>query len=245
MRRWLDGAFGDAWAGWMLLCTPVGWAFMWFAGKRMPHVLARSASASESLLATEGLLRFVAGVLLGVGLGAAGAWAMTSLGWDPRSSIFGPFSQRNAMVVGIIMGFAVIPIIYTLADDAMTSVPDSLRSASIGAGATRWQTALRVVTPVAGSGIFSAIMIGLGRAVGETMIVLMATGNTPVMDWNLFEGLRTLAANIAVELPEAPPGGTHYSVLFLCGLTLFVLTFFINTTAEAVRQRFRRRSAAL
>ncbi|MEO0483341.1 MAG: ABC transporter permease subunit [Planctomycetota bacterium] len=245
MRRWLDGAFGDAWAGWMLLCTPVGWAFMWFAGKRMPHVLARSASASESLLATEGLLRFVAGVLLGVGLGAAGAWALTSLGWDPRSSIFGPFSQRNAMVVGIIMGFAVIPIIYTLADDAMTSVPDSLRSASIGAGATRWQTALRVVTPVAGSGIFSAIMIGLGRAVGETMIVLMATGNTPVMDWNLFEGLRTLAANIAVELPEAPPGGTHYRVLFLCGLTLFVLTFFINTTAEAVRQRFRKRSAAL
>jgi phosphate transport system permease protein len=147
--------------------------------------------------------------------------------------------------VGVIMGVAVIPIIYTIAEDALTAVPRSLRFASTGCGATAWQTAVRVVLPVAGSGIFSACMIGLGRAVGETMIVLMATGNTPEMSLNIFGGFRTLAANIAVELPEAPLGGTHYRVLFLCGLVLFAMTLVINTTAELVRQRFRRRNAAL
>jgi len=117
--------------------------------------------------------------------------------------------------------------------------------ATLGAGATKWQTAVRIVLPVAGSGIFSACMIGFGRAVGETMIVLMATGNTPEMSWNIFAGFRTLAANIAVELPEAPKGGTHYRVLFLCGFVLFVMTFVINTSAEVVRQVVRKRNAGL
>ena len=88
-------------------------------------------------------------------------------------------------------------------------------------------------------GIFSAAMIGLGRAIGETMIVLMATGNTPIMDWNIFNGMRTISANIAVELPEAPHQGTLYRVLFLSGLLLFMATFFINSLAEIVRQRLR------
>ena len=167
------------------------------------------------------------------------------MGFDPRDSIFGPFSQRNTLVVGLIMGIAVIPIIYTIAEDAIRSVPDSLRSASLGVGATPWQTAVRVVLPVAASGIFSAIMVGLGRAVGETMIVLMATGNTPEMSLNIFSGFRTLAANIAVELPEAPRASTHYRVLFLCGLVLFAMTLVINTSAEFVRQHFRKKNAAL
>src|SRR5690606_12691233 len=112
------------------------------------------------------------------------------------------YEQRNALVVGVIMGFAIIPIIYTVSEDALSSVPNTLRSAALGAGATPWQAAVRVVLPVALSGIFSACMIGFGRAAGETMIVLMAAGNTPIMDWNLFDGLRTLSANIAVEMPE-------------------------------------------
>ena len=99
----------------------------------------------------------------------------------------------------------------------------------------------RVVLPTASPGIFSAIMIGLGRAVGETMIVLMATGNTPIMDWSPFNGFRTLSANIAVEIPEAPQGGTLYRTLFLAALLLFVLTFVLNTAAELVRQRLRKR----
>ncbi len=170
---------------------------------------------------------------------------LQAAGFDLRDSVFGQFSQRNTLVVGLIMGIAVIPIIYTISEDAIRSVPDSLRSASLGVGATPWQTAVRVVLPVAGSGVFSACMIGLGRAVGETMIVLMATGNTPEMSWNIFSGFRTLAANIAVELPEAPRGGTHYRVLFLCGLVLFAMTLVINTTAEIVRQHFRKRNASL
>ncbi|MFN5959630.1 MAG: ABC transporter permease subunit, partial [Planctomyces sp.] len=153
--------------------------------------------------------------------------------------------QRNSLVVAIVMGFAVIPIIYTISEDALSAVPASLRSASLGCGATRGQTATRVVLPVAMSGVFSAVMIGLGRAAGETMIVLMATGNTPIMEWNIFNGFRTLAANIAVSMPEAPEGSTQLRVLFLGGLCLFALTFFINTLAELVRIRVRRRSANL
>jgi len=143
------------------------------------------------------------------------------------------------------MGFAVIPIVYTLAEDALSSVPAHLRLASLGAGATEWQTAVRVVIPTAMSGLFSALMIGLGRAVGETMIVLMATGNTPVMSWNVFNGFRTLSANIAVELPEAVRDSTHYRTLFLAGLCLFAMTFALNTVAELVRQRFRKRAYQL
>ncbi len=155
------------------------------------------------------------------------------------------YDQRNCLVVGIAMGFAVIPIIFTIAEDAFTSVPQHLTAASLALGASRWQTAIRVVLPTASPGIFSAVMIGFGRAVGETMIVLMATGNTPVLDWSVFDGMRTLSANIAVEIPEAPHGGTLYRTLFLAGLVLFFMTFLVNTLAELVRQRLRERYKAI
>jgi phosphate transport system permease protein len=155
------------------------------------------------------------------------------------------YDQRNSLVVGLAMGFAVIPIIFTIAEDSFSSVPQHLTAASLALGASRWQTAIGVVLPTASPGIFSAIMIGFGRAVGETMIVLMATGNTPVLDWSIFNGMRTLSANIAVEVPEAPYGGTLYRTLFLAGLVLFVMTFFVNTIAEVVRQRLRERYRAI
>ena len=139
------------------------------------------------------------------------------------------------------MGFAVIPIIFTIAEDALSSVPSHLSAASLALGATRWQTAVRTVLPTASPGIFSAVMIGFGRAVGETMIVLMATGNTPVMEWSIFNGFRALSANIAVELPEAPFGSTHYRVLFLAAGLLFVMTFLLNTVAELIQLRLRRK----
>ncbi|HEY0557491.1 MAG TPA: ABC transporter permease subunit [Thermoanaerobaculia bacterium] len=151
------------------------------------------------------------------------------------------FDQRNAVVVGLAMGFAVIPIIFAIAEDAFSNVPANLVAGSLALGADRWQTVTRVVLPSASPGIFSGVMIGFGRAVGETMIVLMATGNTPIMDWNPFNGFRTLSANIAVEIPEAPHGGTLYRTLFLAGLLLFIMTFLINTVAEIVRQRLRER----
>lgn len=155
------------------------------------------------------------------------------------------FDQRNALVVGIAMGFAVIPNIYSIAEDAVFSVPKSLTFGSLALGATPWQTLTRVVILTASPGIFSALMIGMGRAVGETMIVLMATGNTPIMEANIFEGMRTLAANVAVEMPESEVGGTHFRVLFLAALVLLMFTFVMNTLAEVIRQRLRTKYSSL
>lgn len=164
------------------------------------------------------------------------AWSFADL-W--RNGFGLPYEQRNSLVVGFIMGFAVIPVIFTIAEDSLSNVPPSLISASEALGASRWQIVRTIVLPIAAAGIFSALMIGLGRAVGETMIVLMATGNTPIMEWDIFNGMRTLAANIATELPEAAEHSTHYRVLFLSGLILFIMTFVLNTFAEILRHRLR------
>ncbi|PKG85843.1 phosphate ABC transporter permease [Colwellia sp. 75C3] len=155
------------------------------------------------------------------------------------------FDQRNALVVGIAMGFAVIPTIFSMAEDAIFSVPGHLTSGSLALGATQWQTLIGVVLLTASPGIFSAVMMGLGRAVGETMIVLMATGNTPILDWSIFQGMRTLAANIAVEMPESEVGSSHYRILFLAAFVLFIFTFIFNTVAEFVRQRLREKYSSM
>ncbi len=151
------------------------------------------------------------------------------------------YDQRNALIIGLAMGLAVIPTIFSISEDAIYGVPQHLVQGSLALGATQWQTLIRVVLLTASPGIFSAVMIGLGRAVGETMIVLMATGNTPIMDFNIFEGMRTFAANIAVEMPESEVGSTHFRILFLTAFVLFVLTFLFNTIAEVVRHRLRKR----
>jgi phosphate transport system permease protein len=155
------------------------------------------------------------------------------------------FDQRNAIVVGFALGFAVIPIIFTLAEDAFSNVPPSLVSASLALGATRWQAAYTVVLPAASPGLFAAVMTGLGRAVGETMIVLMATGNTPILSLSPFNGMRTMSACIAVELPEAPYGGSLYRVLILTALLLFGMTFALNTVAVMISTRLRARFGKL
>ncbi|MCY3566176.1 MAG: ABC transporter permease subunit [Gammaproteobacteria bacterium] len=151
------------------------------------------------------------------------------------------YVSRNAMIVGVAMGFAVIPAIYSIADDAIFTVPRHLSYGALALGANGWQTMAWLILPAAAPGILSALMIGFGRALGETMIVLMATGNTPIMDMNLFEGMRTLAANLAIEIPESEVGSTHYRILFLASLVLLLFTFAINTIAELVRQRLRKR----
>ena len=161
--------------------------------------------------------------------------------WWPQAAGIA-FEQRNSLVLGFMMGFAVIPVIFTIAEDALSNVPKSLTAAASALGANRWQVVWTVMLPVASSGIFSALMIGFGRAVGETMIMVMATGNTPITEWNLFNGMRTLSANIAVELPEAPVGSTHYRTLFLGAVVLFAMTFVMNTIAELLRQRLRDRN---
>ena len=189
-------------------------------------------------------------VLLPVIIGTV--WICLSLNQPIESFLFGAdyktwfathwglrYDQRNALIVGFAMGFAIVPIIFSISEEALSNVPRHLIAGSLALGATRWQTLVKLVLISASPGIFSALMIGFGRAIGETMIVLMATGNTPIMDWSLFNGFRTLSANIAVEIPEAPHGGTLYRILFLAAVLLFVFTFLINTVAEVIRQRLR------
>jgi len=251
LMRWLDGQIGDGTGGWFVLllplCAAAAAAFLHVAGGA--YLRRRADRWTRGRVAVFDLGRFAAGALLALGMAWLLARGLTALGLDPRGAsprhFFGTYVQRNALVVGFVMGFAVIPIIYTIGEDALSAVPEHLRSASLGAGATPWQTAVRIVIPTATSGLFSAAMIGLGRAVGETMIVLMAAGNTPLLQMNMFNGFRTLAANIAVELSEAPVGGTHYRTLFLTALALFALTFVLNTAAERVRVRFRKRAFKL
>ncbi len=149
------------------------------------------------------------------------------------------YDPRNCIIIAFAMGFAVIPIIFTIAEDSLSNVPPALKAASLALGASRWQTVWRVILPSASPGIFAGTMIGFGRAVGETMIVLMATGNTAIMDLSIFNGMRPLSANIAVEIPEAPVDGSLYRILFLSAVILFLMTFVVNTIAEIVRQRLR------
>jgi phosphate transport system permease protein len=189
-----------------------------------------------------------------VGVVVLGAWIAYRIGpWFEQTVFGGDFKNwlfqnwqirydpRNSIIIGFAMGFAVIPIIFTISEDAFSNVPAHLSAASLALGASRWQTATRVILPTASPGVFSAVMIGFGRAVGETMIVLMATGNTPIMEWSIFNGMRTLSANIAVEIAEAPFGGTLYRVLFFAAALLFAMTFLVNTAAEIVRQRLRKK----
>ncbi|MGE6660747.1 ABC transporter permease subunit [Pseudomonas sp. NPDC077408] len=229
----------------LLLLMPVGILLAGWFWSRLPENIRLSVPDGwEALLLIP--------VILAVGWGSlaiSGYLENWFFGGDMRlwlSNDMGiPFDQRNALVIGIAMGFAVIPTIYSIAEDAVFSVPRSLTLGSLALGATPWQTLTRVVLLTASPGIFSALMIGMGRAVGETMIVLMATGNTPIMEANIFEGMRTLAANVAVEMPESEVGSTHYRVLFLAAMVLLMFTFVMNTLAELIRQRLRRKYASL
>lgn len=241
MHLWLDGKAGDATGGWLLLTLPASAALAAFSVGR----LSQRVLAGRGSLAARSLAGLAAGSILAFGVALAAAWLLSSAGFDLRGAVVGTYVQRNALVIGFVMAFAIIPIIYTIAEDALSSIPENLRAGSLALGATPWQTAMRVVIPTAMSGLFSAVMIGLGRAVGETMVVLMAAGNTPVLDWNIFNGFRTLSANIAVELPEAVRNGTHYRTLFLAAFTLFLMTFVLNTAAELIRLRFRHRAKQL
>ena len=246
-KAWLDGRVGTGAPGIAILSWPWWLALVWFAQRKWiaERLNLRAIQWSRGKTGVVELLRLVGILAVTTALATLCGAVLAGAGLDPRGSLVGTYVQRNTLVVGFVMGFAVIPIIYTISEDALTSVPEHLKSASLGCGATPWQTAVRVIVPVAMSGIFSAVMIGLGRAVGETMIVVMAAGNTPLLDANIFNGLRALSANIAVELPEAVKDSTLFRMLFLAALTLFVVTFIVNTVAEIIRQRFRKRAFQL
>jgi phosphate transport system permease protein len=229
----------------MLISLPIGILIFGFAWANLPKAIRHRIPHGWDAALLIPVLIFIVWLCLELATpiehlffgGDMRAWFTNDLGIS--------FDQRNALVVGLAMGFAVIPSIFSIAEDAIFSVPKHLSHGSLALGATPWQTLVRVVMPTASPGIFSAVMIGMGRAVGETMIVLMATGNTPVMEWNIFEGMRTLAANIAVEVPESEVHSTHYRILFLAAFVLFLFTFVVNTIAELVRQRLRDKYGSL
>ncbi|MGY6563579.1 MAG: ABC transporter permease subunit [Halomonadaceae bacterium] len=225
----------------LMLVLPLGVLLAAGLWRRLPSGWRRRLSLARAglwlvpwllllALATFALAPWLEGLLFG---GDLRVWLDRELGLD--------YATRNAMIVGVAMGFAVMPSIYALAEDALSGVPSRLGEGAHALGATRWQTLRRVVLPAASPGIFAAVMIGTGRAVGETMIVLMASGNASLMSLSPFEGMRSMAAGIAVELPEAAPGSEAYVLLMLAALLLFLFTFLVNTLAEVVRSRLRRR----
>ncbi len=227
----------------VLLCIivlPLSVLVFGFLWSLLPSRMARAfdgwlGALSVPILILAGYVTFSFDELLSVLLfgGDARAWFYQVLELE--------YDQRNSLIIGIAMGLAVIPTIFSIAEDALYGVPQHLVHGSLALGATRWQTLVRIVLLTASPGIFSAVMIGFGRAAGETMIVLMATGNTPIMDLNIFQGMRTFAANIAVEMPESEVDSTHFRILFLTALVLFAITLAFNTVAEVVRHRLRSR----
>ncbi|MCE5191837.1 MAG: phosphate ABC transporter permease subunit PstC [Actinomycetia bacterium] len=154
---------------------------------------------------------------------------------------FGLTSGMTALTGGLVLGVMSLPTVISISEDALHAVPDALRQGSLALGNTRWQTAYKVVVPSASSGIFAGVMLGLGRAIGETMAVLMLTGNAAVIPTNIFESVRTMTGTIAAEMGEVVFGGLHYSVLFSVGLVLFGITFVINLAADLVLERQRKR----
>ncbi len=245
-KKWTSGE-GSAQPFLFLILIPASFVLVLIATRPIYNAAYRLnlRELPRVLAAARELFGWFVILALSLGLAWGLSMALYEIGYDARGGLIDTYVQRNALVVAFAIAFAEIPIIYTISEDALNAVPGYLRSGSLACGASRWQTTSWIVLPTAASGIFSAIMIGLGRAVGETMIVVMATGNTPILDVNIFNGLRTLSANINVELPEAVRDSTLYRTLFLCALVLFVMTFVINTVAELVRQRYRKRAAQL
>jgi len=155
--------------------------------------------------------------------------------------LLGLESSLSALTAGLVLSFMALPTIIAISEDAMHAVPKDLRYASLALGNTRWQTAHKVVVPAASSGIFASVMLGLGRAIGETMVVLMVAGNSMETTWSLTTSARPLTSVIAGEMGEVVQGGLHYSALFVVGLTLFVITFAVNLAADLVLERQRAR----
>ena len=179
------------------------------------------------------LLAGIPSVVLGFfALMVMATWMQDSLGLE---------SRLNAIVAGLALSFAIIPVIFTISEEAFGAVPRSYVEASVALGAARWQTVVRVILPAASPGIAAGVALGLGRAVGETMIVLMASGNAAILSGNIAESVRTLSATIAAELAEVVFGGAHYTVLFYLGTLLFMTTFVVNSAGDWIIGRMKRR----
>src|SRR5512133_3142643 len=211
----------------MAVAAPVGVAAAVFTSEFAPRRL------KEVLKPTIELLAGIPSVVLGFfALMVMASWLQAAFGFSFR---------LNAVVAGLGLALTVVPVVFTVSEDALAAVPRSYREASLALGATRWETAYRVVLPAAAPGVLAAVVLGFGRSIGETMIVLMASGNAAITSFSLGESVRTLPATIAAEMGEVVFGGAHYSVLFLIGIELFLFTFALNALAAWVVRRLVRR----
>lgn len=225
----LPAEVGSLWVTFVALlgCVPLGVAaavyISEFAGPRIKEV---AKSTIEFLAAVPSVVLGLLGITLLV----------------PRVRVwFGLDTGLTALSAGIMVGIMCLPTIVSIAEDALHAVPRDLRTGALALGNTRWQTTYKVVIPAASSGIFAAVMLGLGRAIGETMVVLMVAGNAGIIPMTPFESVRTMPGTIAGEMAEVVQGGLHYSVLFTMGLVLFAMTFVVNLLADIVLERQRRR----
>ncbi len=205
-------------------------------------VLAALYTAEFAPRAIRELLKPVVELLAGIPSVVLGFFALIVLATGVQA-VTGSPTRLNAFNAGLALGFSIIPVVYSVSEDALRAVPSSYREASLALGASAWQTAFRVTLPAAWAGIFAAVMLGLGRAVGETMIVLMASGNAAITSWSAFDSIRTMSATIAAELAEVVVGSPHYSTLFFIGSLLFAITFVLNVAAGLMVERMRRRLA--
>ena len=211
----------------LLFAVPIGIAAALYTSEFAPHRVREALKPAIELLAG------VPSVVLGFfGLMVLATWLQDAFGFAYR---------LNAVVAGIAMALAVVPVIFTVSEDALAAVPRSYREASYALGATPWETAFKVVLPAAAPGVLAAVVLGFGRSIGETMIVLMASGNAAITSWSFGESVRTLSATIAAEMGEVVFGDAHYTVLFFIGVELFVFTFLLNTVASwSVRRLVRK-----
>lgn len=211
----------------MCVAVPVGIAAAVFSSEFAPRRL------KEVLKPTIELLAGIPSVVLGFfALVVLATWLQDAFGFT---------SRLNAVTAGLALALTIIPVVFTVSEDALTAVPRAYREASLALGATRWETAFRVVLPAAAPGVLAAVVLGFGRAIGETMIVLMASGNAAQTTWSFGDSIRTLPATIAAEMGEVVFGGGHYAVLFFIGIELFLFTFVLNSLAAVVVQRLVRR----
>lgn len=214
----------------LVVCVPIGLAAAVFLSEFAPRRFNEVAKAViEFMAAVPSVVYGLVGVALIV---------------PAVKSVFSLDSGLTALSGGIVLGVMALPTVVSISEDALHAVPSSLRHASLALGNTRWQTTYKVTIPAASSGIFAAVMLGVGRAIGETMAVLMLTGNAAVMPRSVLESVRTMTGTIAAEMGEVVQGGLHYSVLFVVGLILFTVTFAINLAADLVLERQRKRWGA-
>ena len=212
--------------GAIAICVPIGVMAAMFIAEVAPKSLKNILKSLIEILAS------IPSVVLGfIGI----IW----LGPHLKSS-FGLTTGMCGLTGSLLLAFMALPTIISISEDALVSVPRTFREAAYGLGATRWQTLWRIILPAASSGIIAGVMLGIGRVIGETMVVMMVTGNAPVIPMSILEPLRTLTATIAGEMGETVSGSQHYFALFAVGLVLFVITFVINLFADISLRKARR-----